>query len=146
MALARAEASPARFYSLSTQIEADKKAYYLTLEKTQKGGMDITGWLLWFLDCMDRAIQGAETALAVILRKSVAWERINGQFQANDRQRAVVNQLLDGPEPEFSTSRYAKIAKCSLDTALRDINTLADAGIVLRGTSGGRSTKYSLAP
>ena len=145
MALARAEASTARFYSLSTQIEADKKAYYLNLERTQKGGMDITGWLKWFLECMDRAIQGAETSLAIVLRKSVTWERINGQFQVNDRQRTVVNQLLDGPEPELATSRYAKIANCSLDTALRDIKDLVDAGIMLRGTSGGRSTKYSLA-
>jgi Fic family protein len=84
--------------------------------------------------------------LAIVLRKSVTWERINGQFQVNDRQRTVVNQLFDGPEPELATSRYAKIANCSLDTALRDIKDLVDAGIMLRGTSGGRSTKYSLAP
>lgn len=146
MALARAEASTARFYSLSTRIEADKKAYHLTLEKTQKGGLDITSWLQWFLDCLDRAIQGAETSFAVVLRKSVTWERINGPSQVNDRQRTVVNQLLDGSEPELSTSRYAKLAKCSLDPALRDIRDLVDAGIMLRGTSGGRSTKYSLAP
>lgn len=146
MALARAEGSTARFYSMSTQIEADKKAYYLILEKTQKGGMDITGWLKWFLGCMDRALQGAENSLAVVLRKSVTWERINGHFRVNDRQRAVVNQMLDGPEPELSTSRYAKLANCSLDTALRDIKDLVDARILLRGAGGGRSTKYSLAP
>lgn len=145
MALARAEASTARFYSMSTQIEADKQAYYLTLEKTQKGDMDITGWLKWFLECLERAVQGAENSLAVVLRKSATWERINGHFRVNDRQRAVVNQLLDGPEPELSTSRYAKLADCSLDTALRDITDLVEAGILLRGSSGGRSTKYSLA-
>jgi Fic family protein len=146
MALARAEASTARFYSMSTQIEADKKAYYLTLERTQKGNMDITVWLKWFLECMDRAIQGSESSLAIVLRKSVTWERINGHFRVNDRQRAVVNQLLDGPEPELSTSRYAKLAHCYLDTALRDITDLVDAGVLHRGPGGGRSTKYSLTP
>jgi Fic family protein len=145
MALARAEGSTARFYSMSTPIEADKKAYYLILEKTQKGGMDITDWQQWFLGCMDRALKGAETSLAGVLRKSATWERINDHFQVNDRQRTVVNQMLDGPETQLSTSRYAKLADCSLDTALRDINDLVGAGILLRGASGGRSTKYSLA-
>ena len=146
MALARAEGSTARFYSLSTQIEADKKAYYLTLEKTQKGDLDITGWLSWFLECMERAVLRAENSSSSVLWKSVTWERINGHFRVNDRQRTVVNQLLDGSEAELSTSRYAKLARCSLDTALRDIKDLVDAGILLRGAGGGRSTHYALAP
>ena len=93
-----------------------------------------------------RALKGAETSLAVVLRKSATWERINEHVRVNDRQRAVVNQMLDGPETELSTSRYAKLAHCSLDTALRDIKELVEARVLLRGAGGGRSTTYSLAP
>ena len=144
MALARADGSALRFYSMSTQIESEKKHYYSALEKTQKGSLDITPWLRWFLDCLNRALQGAEMSLAKIIRKAAIWEWINHASTISDRQRVVINALLDGPDPELSTSRYAKLAKCSLDTALRDIKLLVDAGVLAPGPSGGRSTKYQL--
>jgi len=144
MSLAKADRSAMRFYSMSTQIESEKKQYYQALEKTQKGTLDITGWLLWFLGCLDRALQGAETSLTRILQKSATWEWINHALTINDRQRLVINALLDGSDPALSTSRYAKLASCSLDTALRDIKLLLDAGILAAGKSGGRSTKYEL--
>jgi Fic family protein len=144
LALARADGSAMRFYSMSTQIEAEKKQYYLALEQSQKGTLDITRWLQWFLGCLDRALQGAEASLARIIQKSAAWEWINHTLAINDRQRLVINALLDGADPGLSTSRYAKLAQCSLDTALRDIKLLLDAGVLTAGESGGRSTKYHL--
>jgi Fic family protein len=146
LALARADGLDLRFYSMSTQIESEKKHYYLELEKSQKGALDITRWLLWFLGCLDRALRGAETSLTKILQKSATWERINHILTINDRQRLVLNALLDGTDRELSTSRYAKLASCSLDTALRDIKLLLDAGVLTPGKSGGRSTKYELQP
>lgn len=146
LALARADGSALRFYSMSQQIEAEKKQYYQALEKAQKGTLDVTGWLAWFLGCLDRALQGAETSLARILQKSSTWEWINHTMSINDRQRAVINAMLDGADREFSTSRYAKLAACSLDTALRDIKPLLAAGILAPGRSGGRSTRYELRP
>jgi Fic family protein len=144
MALARADGSALRFYTMSTQIEAEKEQYYDNLEKTQKGGMDITPWLIWFFECLDRALIRADASLAGILQKSVTWERINAGVSVNDRQRLVLNALLDHNEREISTSRYAKIARCSLDTALRDIKLLVDLGIFVAAEGGGRSTKYQL--
>ncbi len=144
LALARADSSALRFYSMSTQIEAEKKGYYQALEQAQKGTMDVTGWLAWFLDCLGRALQGAETTLARIVQKSAIWERINHTASINERQRLVINALLDGNARELSTSRYAKLASCSLDTALRDIKLLLEAGIVAPGPGGGRSTSYAL--
>jgi Fic family protein len=144
MALARAEATGLRFYSMSTQIEAQKKQYYDILERTQKGTMDVTDWLVWFLACLDRAITGAHASLARIIQKSSIWERVNGALRVGDRQKLVLNALLDGDNPELSTSRYAKFAKCSLDTALRDIKELVDAGVLEPGPGGGRSTTYRL--
>lgn len=144
LALARADGSALRFYSMSTQLEAEKKQYYSALEKTQKGTLDITGWLTWFLGCLDRALQGAEVSLAKIIQKSATWERVNHTLAINDRQRLVINALLDGPDHDLSTSRYARLASCSLDTALRDIKLLVDAGVLAPGPSGGRSTKYQL--
>jgi Fic family protein len=146
MALARADGSAMRFYSMSTQIEAEKKQYYQALERTQKGTLDITGWLAWFLGCLDRALQGAESSLARILQKSATWEWISHTLAINDRQRLVINALLDGPDPLLSTSRYAKLADCSLDTALRDIKLLVDAGVLATGDGGGRSTRYKIQP
>jgi len=146
MALARADGSGMRFYSMSTQIEAEKKQYYQALEKTQKGTMDITGWLAWFLGCLDRALQGAESSLTRILQKSATWGWINHTLAINDRQRLVINALLDGPDPQLSTSRYAKLTDCSLDTALRDIKLLVAAGILAPGDGGGRSTRYEIQP
>jgi len=145
MALARAEGTRERFYSMSTQIEAEKIQYYLKLEQSQKGGLDITAWLEWFLGCLGRAITGAESGLAVVLKKARTWERINSRTPVNERQRKVINRLLDGFEGKLSTSKYAKLAKCSADTALRDIKTLLDQGILIQEEGGGRSTRYRLA-
>ena len=145
LALARAEDTRERFYSMSTQIEAEKKDYYLKLEQSQKSGVDITSWLEWFLGCLGRAIAGAETGLAVILKKAKTWERINSRTSVNERQRKVINRLLDGFEGKLSTSKYAKLAKCSVDTALRDIKLLLDQGILIQEEGGGRNTSYRLA-
>ncbi len=104
--------------------------------------MDITSWLEWFLGCLDRAIVGAEEGLAVVLRKSRIWERINHQSPVNERQRKVINRLLEGFSGKLSTSKYAKLAKCSGDTALRDIKILIDRGILAQDEGGGRNTNY----
>lgn len=144
MALARAEGTMERFYSMSTQIEAEKKQYYLNLEQSQKGGTEITSWLEWFLGCLGRAVAGAEEGLASVLQKARIWERINHQSPVNERQRKVINRLLDGFEGKLSTSKYAKLAQCSGDTALRDIKILLDRGILIRDKGGGRNTSYHL--
>ena len=144
MALARAEDTIERFYSMSTQIEAEKKQYYLNLEQSQNGGTDITSWLEWFLGCLGRAIAGAEEGLASVLRKAKVWERINSQSPVNERQRKVINRLLDGFEGKLSTSKYAKLAQCSGDTALRDVKILVDRGILIQDEGGGRNTSYRL--
>jgi Fic family protein len=144
MALARAEGTAERFYSMSAQIEAEKKDYYLKLEQSQKGGVDITSWLEWFLGCLGRAVAGAEAGLASVLRKAKVWEQINNQSPVNERQRKVINRLLDGFEGKLSTSKYAKLAKCSADTALRDIKILLDRGILIQAEGGGRNTSYRL--
>ena len=146
MALARAEGTGERFYSMSAQIEAEKKQYYLNLEQSQKGDTDITSWLEWFLSCLGRAIDGADEVLSDVLRKARTWDKINSQFPINERQRRVINLLLDGLEGKLSTSKYAKLANCSPDTALRDIGALIEKGILVQDEGGGRSTRYSLAP
>jgi Fic family protein len=144
MALARAEGIAERFYSASAQIEAERKQYYLQLERSQKGGVDITSWLEWFLSCLGRALARAETDLANVLRKAKVWERIN-ESQVNERQRKVINRLLDGFEGKLTTSKYARIVKSSEDTALRDIKILIDRGVLVRNEGGGRSVSYRLA-
>ena len=143
MALARSEDSPQRFYSMSAQIRQERAAYYRILEQTQKGSLDITPWLAWFLDCLGRAIDGAQTTLSVVLAKARFWERVRNSH-LNDRQRLVLNRLLDGFEGKPTTSKYAKLAKCSQDTALRDILALVEGGILVRNPEGGRSTSYAL--
>jgi Fic family protein len=145
MALARAEGTKERFYSMSTQFAAEKKQYYLNLERSQRGGLEITSWLEWFLGCLGRAIDGAEAGLASVLRKAKTWDRINRQSPVNDRQRKVINRLLDGFEGKLSTSKYAALTKCSQDTALRDIGILLERGILEQDAGGGRSTSYHLA-
>ena len=145
MALARSENSPQRFYSMSAQIRQERKDYYDILEETQKGTMDVTPWMEWFLGCLGRAIDGAQTTLAAVLAKARFWERIQAAgFAPNDRQRLILNKLLDGFEGKLTTSKYAKLAKCSHDTALRDILPLVERGFLVRGPEGGRSTSYSL--
>ncbi len=144
MALARSEKSSQRFYSMSAQIRLERKAYYDTLEKTQKGGLDITPWLEWFLGCLDRAIEGAEGVLAGIFHKARFWEsRTKKPF--NERQRSILNRLFDGLEGKLTTSKWAKLAKCSQDTALRDIDDLVKRGVLVKEPGGGRSTSYALA-
>lgn len=141
MALARADGTSERFYSMSAQIEAAQ--YYDILERSQRGRTEITHWLEWFLVCLGRAVDGAESNLASILRKARLWEQINLE-PVNERQRKVINRLLDGFEGKLSTSKYAKLAKCSGDTALRDIKILLDCGILAQEDGGGRSTSYRL--
>jgi Fic family protein len=145
MALARSEDSPQRFYSMSTQVQRERKAYYAILEETQREStLDITPWMEWFLGCMGRAIDDAQVALRGVLAKARFWDKF-GATPLNERQRKVVNRLLDGFEGKLTTSKYAKLTKCSQDTALRDILSLGARGILVRGDSGGRSTSYALA-
>jgi Fic family protein len=143
MALARSEDSPRRFYSLSAQIRLERKGYYDILEATQKGDLDITGWIDWFLGCLDRAFEGAEVILASVLQKARFWEAHAGA-RLNDRQRLVLNRLLNGFEGKLTSSKYATLTKASQDTALRDIDDLIQQGILSKDPGGGRSTSYSL--
>ena len=143
MALARSDGIKDRFYSMSTQIAAERRDYYAELEAAQRRDLDLTPWLLWYLGCLDRAIDGAESTLSAVLHKARVWEQI-GRHPVNDRQRIVINRLLDGFEGLLTTSKYAKLAKCSTDTALRDVTELIDAGLLIRNESGGRSTSYRL--
>ena len=144
LALARSEHSPQRFYSMSAQIQQESAAYYDTLERTQQGTMDVTFWMEWFLGCLGRAIEGAQTTLASVLTKARFWQRVR-TVPINERQRLVLNRLLDGFEGKLTTSKWAKLAKCSQDTALRDILQLVERGILARNPEGGRSTSYALA-
>ena len=144
MALARSENSPQRFYSMSTQIRQERNAYYDILERTQKATLDVTPWMAWFVACLGRAIDGAQSMLAGVLAKARFWERLQG-VALNERQTVILNRLLDGFEGKLTTSKYAALAKCSQDTALRDILQLVEQGILVRGPERGRSTSYSLA-
>jgi Fic family protein len=144
MVLARSERSPQRFYSMSAQIRQERKTYYEILETTQKGDLDITRWLEWFLDCLGRAFTHAETTLETVLKKARFWDQ-NAGSNFNDRQRKIVNQLLNGLEGNLTSSKWAKLAKCSQDTALRDIEDLVLKGVLKKDGAGGRSTSYSLA-
>ena len=142
--LARSEKTAQRFYSMSAQIRQERNAYYDILESTQKGDLDITPWLQWFLACLGRAFDGAETILRSVLQKAKFWELHAGQ-SFNDRQRTVINRLLDGFEGKLTSSKWATLAKCSQDTASRDIDDLLERSILLKDAAGGRSTSYSLA-
>ena len=144
MVLARSEESSQRFYSMSAQIQQERKIYYDILEATQKGKLDITDWLGWFLDCLSRAFERAERTLAAVLTKARFWDKYSSAG-LNERQRQIVNQLLNGFEGKLTSSKWAKLAKCSQDTALRDIEDLVRKGILTKDTAGGRSTSYSLA-
>lgn len=144
MVLARSENSTQRFYSMSAQIRLERTAYYAMLEKTQKGDLDVTPWLEWFLGCLDRAFDGAEHTLSGIFRKAHFWEA-HTHKPFNERQRAIINRLFDGFEGKLSSSKWATLAKCSQDTALRDIDDLVKRGIFVKEQGGGRSTSYALA-
>ncbi len=143
MLLARSDKSVRRFYSMSAQIRVERKQYYEQLEKTQKGDSDITEWILWFLQCLIHAIHATEETLAKILRKADFWKR-HATTLLNERQQKVINQLLDGFEGKLTSSKWAKINKCSQDTALRDIQDLINKAILQKEAVGGRSTNYEL--
>jgi Fic family protein len=142
--LARSDKSSQRFYSLSSQILAEKKQYYATLNRIQFSNGDITEWLCWFLNCLYRAMESTEVTMIRVLRKAEFWDSIN-ESGLNSRQRFMLNKLLDGIDGKLKTSKWAKMAKCSQDTALRDIKDLIEKGILKQEESGGRSTNYALA-
>lgn len=143
MALARSEITGQRFYSMSAQIRRERNDYFMTLETTQKGELDVTRWQAWFLECLHRAIDGAQETLGAVLFKAQFWERF-AKEPLNERQIKVLNRLLDGFEGKLTTSKWAKLAKCSQDTAYRDILDLVERGALQKDPGGGRSTSYSL--
>jgi Fic family protein len=144
MSLARSEGSSQRFYSMSAQIRDERGEYYAILERTQKGTMDVTVWMEWFLDCLSRAIEGARTVLSGVIGKARYWEKLR-DVPLNERQRRVIDRLLEGFEGQLTTSKWAALTKSSNDTALRDIQQLVERGVLVRNRAGGRSTSYSLA-
>jgi Fic family protein len=143
MLLARADGSSKRFYSMSNQIRQERKAYYQILEQTQSGDLDITNWLVWFLECLERAIKSSDVVLASVLRKAKLWG-MEVATTLNDRQKMMLNKVLDGFEGKLTSSKWAKIAKCSQDTAGRDIQDLILKGLLIKDEAGGRSTNYLL--
>ncbi len=143
MMLARSEGTGQRCYSMSARLRLERPAYYATLEATQKGDLDITARLAWFLTVLDQALSDADAILAATIRKGRFWEEVAGS-PINRRQRQMLNRLLDGFEGKLTTSKWAKITKCSQDTALRDIGDLIGRGILVQDAAGGRSTSYSL--
>jgi len=143
MALAQADGTKDRFYSMSSAIETERREYYSQLESAQRGSLDITGWIAWFLGCLDRAIQQADKTLGSVFHKAKLWQRINPN-PVNERQRNVINRMFDDFKGHLTTSKYAKLAKCSTDTALRDIRELLERGIIVKNPGGGRSTSYRL--
>ena len=145
MALARSERSTQRFYSMSAQIRRERSDYYTMLERTQKGALDVTPWQDWFLSCLHRAIEGSQGTLGAVLEKARFWERF-AQQSLNERQIKVLSRLLDGFEGKLTTSKWAKLTKCSQDTAYRDILDLVERGALRKDSGGGRSTSYSLVP
>ena len=144
MALARSEGSSRRFYSMSGQIREERSEYYRILEQAQRGTMDVTAWIEWFLACLTRAIEGARTALSGVIDRARHWEKLR-DVPLNERQRLVINRLLEGFEGKLTTSKWALLTKSSTDTALRDIQQLVERGVLVRNEAGGRSTSYSLA-
>jgi Fic family protein len=143
MLLARSDGSKQRFYSMSARIELDKKNYYDMLERTQKGSLDISAWIEWFLNCLDEALISAETTLTSILNRAAFWDRIAG-IPLNERQHFMINKLTDDFFGNLTSSKWAKMMKCSQDTALRDIQDLVQKEIMRKEESGGRSTCYIL--
>ncbi len=141
--LARSENSPRRFYSLSAQIQKERKSYYAILEQTQKGTLNITPWIKWFYCCLERAIEEAMATVDTILHKAQFWEAL-AEVPLNERQRKMINRLIDGFEGKLTTTKWSKITKCSQDTAYRDILDLIDRGILTKNPEGGRNTSYSL--
>jgi len=143
MSLARSEFSSKRFYSMSARISIERTSYYEILERTQKGGLDITVWFEWFLSCFDRAIDGADIILESVLKKAKFWD-LHKEKTLNDRQRKIIIKLMDGFEGHLTSSKWALLGKCSQDTATRDIQELLHLKILKKNSAGGRSTNYSL--
>ena len=143
--LTRADGSQQRFYSLSAQIQRERKAYYDILERTQKGDMDVTQWLAWFLATLLKAIEHAHSVLDLVFTKAKFWQHA-ATIPMNERQIKVLNRLLDGFEGKLTTSKWATLAKCSQDTALRDITELLQRGVLQKTNAGGRSTSYQIRP
>jgi Fic family protein len=141
MLLARSDKSTQRFYSMSAQIRKERKKYYEILEKTQKGSLDITEWILWFLDCLMNALKSSESVLSKVMFKADFWSK-HSKTTINERQKLLLNKLLDGFDGKLTSSKWAKIAKCSSDTALRDIQDLINKAILKKEEAGGRSTNY----
>ncbi|MFM9971866.1 MAG: Fic family protein [Burkholderiales bacterium] len=141
--LARADGSPQRFYSLSAQIQLERKAYYDHLECTQKGSLDVTQWLAWFLDALHRALDHAHRATDSVLAKARFWQKWSTS-PLNERQIKLLNRLLDGFDGKLTSGKWASIAKCSPDTALRDINELVSLGVLRKTAAGGRSSSYEM--
>ncbi len=139
--LARSEKSPQRFYSMSAQISADRNSYYNILESSQRGSLDITRWLKWYLTALNRAFNLAEITLSGALKKAAFWKKF-GELPLNDRQKRILNRLLDGFEGKLTSAKWATLGKCSQDTASRDIEDLIRFGILIKGPAGGRSTSY----
>jgi Fic family protein len=143
MSLARSENSQQRFYSMSAQIRRQRNSYYQALEQAQKATMDVTAWMEWFFGCLKNAIEGAQGALAGVLAKTHLWESV-ASLELNDRQKLVLHRLMDSFEGKLTSSKWAKLAKCSQDSAARDIHDLVAKGVLRRNEEGGRSTSYSL--
>lgn len=143
-ALAQSEGSGQRFYSMSSQIRKERSDYYDTLERTQKGALDVTDWLVWFLGCFSRALDGAAAACAHVLGKADFWQRY-AREPFTERQKTVLNRFLDGFEGKLTTKKWAAIGKCSIPTAQRDINELVERGILRRNPGGSKNTSYDLA-
>lgn len=143
MLLAQSDKSNQRFYSMSAQIRVERKEYYEILEQTQKGNLDVTAWIKWFLNCLINALSATDSVLVRVLFKANFWAK-HSETLINERQKKVLNRLLDGFEGKLTSSKWAKIAKCSKDTAIRDINDLIDKNILQKEASGGRSTNYEL--
>ncbi len=143
MILARSEKTVQRFYSMSAQIQKERNAYYEVLEKSQKGALDISLWMEWYLNCLKRAIDTSDKLLEAVLIKDRFWQSQKGEA-FNERQRKVINRLLDGFEGKLTSSKWAKLTKCSQDTAGRDINDLIARNVLTKEQSGGRSTSYAL--
>lgn len=143
MLLARSDNSSQRFYSMSAQIRIERKGYYEILEKTQKGNLNISAWISWFLNCLINALKSTDSLLNRVLSKADFWAK-NSKIILNERQKKLLNMLLDGFDGKLTSSKWAKIAKCSKDTAIRDINDLIDKNILQKEPEGGRSTNYEL--
>ena len=143
MLLARSDGSPMRFYSMSAQIRLERNEYYHILEKTQKGSLDVTDWLCWFLNCLTNAFNATDTTLSKVLLKSRFW-KMHASTLLNERQTILINRLLDGFDGKLTSSKWAKISKCSADTALRDIQDLIVKKILRKDQAGGRSTNYEI--